>query len=137
MGSDTSSTNSESSELHGNSSTCSGNGTDSGTVQAYFDHGQLEDDELSSYARELHTLHALYIESLRRTPLMDVKRRDSSLDSICAVWGSPKRHSELFLEFESSHESEEASETRSSRFPSASGRYTAQSSTRSPNLGCD
>ncbi|KAF5601029.1 hypothetical protein FPANT_1893 [Fusarium pseudoanthophilum] len=96
---------------------------------------QLEDGELSSYARELHTLRALYIESLRRTPLMDVKRRDSSVDSICAVWGSPKRHSERFLGFESSHESEEASETRSSRFPSASERYTAQISTRSPNLG--
>ncbi|KAG9507994.1 hypothetical protein J7337_001551 [Fusarium musae] len=82
---------------------------------------QLEDDELSSFARELRDLPALYID----------------LDSIRAAWGSPKRHSERFLEFESSHENEEAPETRPSRFPEASERYTAQSSTRSPNLGCD
>ncbi|EWG36338.1 hypothetical protein FVEG_14657 [Fusarium verticillioides 7600] len=93
---------------------------------------QLEDDELSSFARELRDLPALYIDSLRRTPTMD-----SSLDSIRAAWGSPKRHSERFLEFESSHENEEAPETHPSRFPKASERYTAQSSTRSPNLGCD
>ncbi|PNP80099.1 hypothetical protein FNYG_06809 [Fusarium nygamai] len=152
-GSDTSSADSNSSELQDNSSTYSGNSTNSTTVQADFGHSgetsplqppfsprmveehqrQLEDDGLSSYARELRDLRALY----RETPPMDVKQRVSSADSICAVWGSPKRHSERFLEFESSHESEEASETRSSRFPNASERYTAQSSTRSPNSGRD
>ncbi|KAF5973012.1 hypothetical protein FBULB1_8475 [Fusarium bulbicola] len=92
-----------------------------------------EDDELSSCARELRDLSALYVEM----PSMDVKQRGSSVDSIRAVWGSPKRHSERFLEFQFSRESEEAAETRSSKCPNASERYTAQSSTRSPNSDCD
>ncbi|KAF5720339.1 hypothetical protein FMUND_4161 [Fusarium mundagurra] len=150
--SDTSSANSDSSELQDNSSTYSGNSTDRTTVQ--FDSGhngetsplqplffsprmveehqhQLEDDGLSSYARELRDLRALYLE----TPPMDVKQRGSSVDSIHAVWGSPKGRSERFLEFETSHESEEAAETRSSRFHNGSERYAAQSSTHSPHSG--
>ncbi|KAF5603067.1 hypothetical protein FPCIR_1565 [Fusarium pseudocircinatum] len=78
-GSDTSSADSDSSELQDDSSTYSGNSTDSTTVQVDFDHRgetsplqspfsprmveeyqrQLEDDELSSYSRELRDLRAL------------------------------------------------------------------------------
>ncbi|KAG5819446.1 hypothetical protein H9Q74_005292 [Fusarium xylarioides] len=156
-GPDTSSVNSDCSELQDNSSTYSGNSTDSTTVQVDFGHSgetsppqspfsprmaeehqhRPEDDGLSSYAHELRELRALYIDSLRRTSPIDVKQRGSSIDSIRAVCGSPKRHSERFLEFKCNHESEEAAETRSSRYHNASERYTAQSSTRSPNLGRD
>ncbi|KAF5607023.1 uncharacterized protein FSUBG_5481 [Fusarium subglutinans] len=74
-----------------------------------------EDDELSSCTHGLRNPRALYME----IPSMDVKQRGSSVDSIRAVWGSPKRHSERFLEFQSSRESEEAPETRSSNCPNA------------------
>ncbi|KAI1022845.1 hypothetical protein LB503_000281 [Fusarium chuoi] len=81
-GSDMSSMNSESSELQDNSSTYSGNSTDSTTVQVDSDHeGETsstqppfsprmveedqcrpEDDGLPNYARDLLDLHAFYIE---------------------------------------------------------------------------
>ncbi|KAF5558630.1 hypothetical protein FMEXI_271 [Fusarium mexicanum] len=106
--SDTSSVNFDSSELQDNSSTYSGSSTDSATVQVDFGHSgeashpqspfsprmveehqpRPEDDELPSCARELHDPRALYMEM----PSMDVKQRGSSVDSIRAVWGSPKRH---------------------------------------------
>ncbi|KAF5627166.1 hypothetical protein F25303_10875 [Fusarium sp. NRRL 25303] len=156
-GSDTSFMNSDSSELQDNSSTYSGNSTDSTTVQVDSDHEgetsptqppfslrmveedqrRAEDDGLPNYARDLLDLHALYIDSLGRSPPMDVKQRSSSVDSIRAVWGSPKPHSERFLEFQSSRESEEDAETRSSTCSNASERYTAQSSTRYLDLGRD
>ncbi|KAG4265129.1 hypothetical protein FPRO06_00409 [Fusarium proliferatum] len=154
-GSDTSSTNSDSREPQDTSSTYSANSTDSTTAQVDSDHKEEtsslqppfsprmieedqrrpEDDGLPNYARDLLDLQALYVDSLGRSPPMDVKQRSSSIDSIHAVWGSPKPHSERFLEFQSSRESEEAAETRSSRCPNASERYTAQSSTRYPNPG--
>ncbi|KAF5688963.1 hypothetical protein FCIRC_1593 [Fusarium circinatum] len=155
--SDTNSAIPDSSELQDSSSTYSGSSTDSATVQVDFGHSgeasppqspfsprmvkehqpRPEDDELPSCARELHDPRALYLDSICRMPSMDVKQRGSSVDSIRAVWGSPKRHSERFLEFQSSRESEEAAETRSSNCPNPSERYTAQSSTRSPNSGRD
>ncbi|KAG7420940.1 hypothetical protein Forpe1208_v000402 [Fusarium oxysporum f. sp. rapae] len=76
---------------------------------------------------------SIYIDSLGRSPPMDVKRRRSSADSIRAVWGSPERHSERFSELQSSLQSNETAETRSFSYTNASGPNTAQSSTRSPN----
>ncbi|KAF4439981.1 hypothetical protein FACUT_3756 [Fusarium acutatum] len=88
-GSDMSSANSDSSELLDTSSTYSGNRTGSTTAQVDFDHkGETspiqspfspqmvdehqrrpEDDGLSSYARELRDLRALYLEYVTETGL--------------------------------------------------------------------
>ncbi|KAF5629451.1 hypothetical protein F52700_7775 [Fusarium sp. NRRL 52700] len=155
-GSDSNSTNSDSNELQDSSSTYSGNSTDSTTAQVDFDHNdetlplqpyfsprmveghqlQPEDDGLPKYARDLLDLYALYKNSLGISPPIDVKSRGSSVDSIRVVCGSPDRHSEHFLEFQSSRQREEATETSSSRLPNATKQDTAQS-THPSNSGCD
>ncbi|KAH7269377.1 uncharacterized protein BKA55DRAFT_532030 [Fusarium redolens] len=116
--SDTSSAYSDYSEFQDSSSTYAGNSTDSTTVQVNFDHwGERDDHALTSTLQRPPFSPRVVAEHQRRSksPIMDLKARRSSADSIRAVWGSPERHSRRSSEFQSSHQSNDTAETRSSR----------------------